>query len=81
MIKQFCDRCGVETSDVRASAVNGIADADEHGNGVVTTSAALCDTCYQGFLDWLAKHRSAESVLALIRSMLESNTGTPGASA
>jgi hypothetical protein len=70
MIKQFCDRCGAETSDAPAGHVNGIEDADERGNGQVTTQADLCGTCYQGFLDWLAHHTSAEAMLALIRSML-----------
>ena len=70
MIKQFCDRCKVETSDAPAGRVSGIADADEHGNGVVTASADLCADCYQGFLDWLAQRSSAELILARVRQAL-----------
>jgi hypothetical protein len=80
MIKQFCDRCGAETSDAISGRVTGLADADEHGNGTVTSRADLCGTCYQGFLDWLANHTSAEGMLALIRSML-SKVDNPAPSA
>lgn len=55
MIRHFCDRCGADVTGKKSSAVSGIADADPHRNGSVTTSADLCPRCYKALLTWLTK--------------------------
>lgn len=47
MTKQFCDRCGVEVTDVPSASISGIEDADENGGGTITDSYDIvCLPCY-----------------------------------
>ena len=42
-----CDRCGLDITTKRSSAVHGIRDADEGSNGISTETAELCAGCYR----------------------------------
>jgi hypothetical protein len=48
VIKELCDRCGVDLTEKHSAAINGIRDADRDGNGTVTDALEiLCPKCYR----------------------------------
>jgi len=53
MTKTFCDRCGVETTDLDSSAILGIPFADEDATGDIERTAEVCRPCYKAFEAWV----------------------------
>lgn len=51
MIKEYCDRCGVDTTGQRTGAFAGIDDAYRDGSGTETDSFnILCRKCYHAIV-------------------------------
>jgi len=53
MLRQFCDRCNRDVTNLRSAAVSIVGDADAQGNGTVTTHADLCQSCRRQLEHWL----------------------------
>lgn len=60
MTRDFCDRCGDEVTGKKSSAIHGIADADNDGNGMHTDSHDhICRKCYRAWLAFMKPKRSS----------------------
>jgi hypothetical protein len=47
MTKHYCDRCGCDLTGKTSGAIQGVKDADDQGQGMVTDGAkCLCRRCY-----------------------------------
>jgi hypothetical protein len=62
MTRTFCDTCGAETTNKVSSAIGGIADADNDGNGTVTDQLEVCRACYRSFKLWAKQRKQAAGV-------------------
>lgn len=51
--RTFCDRCDTDTTGEKSGHVMGIDYADDDGGGTITTTADLCASCYQAFLQFV----------------------------
>lgn len=60
MKRVFCDRCDADITTEPSSAVSGVFDANEDGDGTVTDDADLCRACYEAFRVWLEGHREPQ---------------------
>lgn len=54
MTRYFCDVCRDEVTDKDSSAIHGIRDADDQGNGTTTDAFdTVCRPCYRAWLLWM----------------------------
>ena len=67
-MKQFCDRCEMDVTDIASGHLSGVEQADEQGNGTVTDDVDLCAECYIAFRQWVEHGRTADAVREETRS-------------
>jgi hypothetical protein len=54
MVRDFCDRCGIETTGAKSGSITGCDDADRDGDGRASDHfEILCPKCYRAVIAFI----------------------------